>query len=842
MTNLQQMSLGKRLRYERESHHWTQERLAEHIGGSVPSINRWENDRAVPRKDMIELLETAFGKLQERWGLGKQVVWNVPFLQNPYFTGRDAILQRLHKILVPDQTGVSNQIRALSGLGGIGKTQTAVEYAYRYANEYEAVLWVRADSPENLASDFAMLATTLDLREQAERNQFLVIAAVKRWLQDHSPWLLIFDNADDLSVVADFLPRRAYGAILLTTRSQITGPHIKKIVLDKLSQEEGIEFLLRHVAARDDVDDEDAHLSTCVSERERQAAQELWHMMDGLPLALDQAGKYIETRQSSLAEYVDLYRTQRAALLQERGTNSTAMPEYPNAVAATWSLAFERVKQKNPAAAELLRLCAFLSPDAMPEELITAGVARTTSLLQTLATSPLALNEAIGTLRAYSLVRREPENRLLFMHRLVQAVLQDSLNEIERRAWAEQAMLTVNAAFPHMEWGIWSECDRLLPHALLAAHYIEQYHIMSEDTGRLLYEMGVFLQGRARFSEAERYCQRALQMRERLLGPEHIDVACSLNGLANGYAGQGRFAEAEPLYQRALAMREQCLGFEHTDVAVTCNEFANLYRLQGKFTESERLFKRAFQIRERCLAPEHPLISFTLTGLGTLYLDQGKYAEAEPLLLRAVQMRERHPGPDLAHPLNNLACLYFEQGRYTEAEQLFLRTLWIREHHLGSEHPDLAHPLYGLADTYVQQGKYADAKPLYQRSLRLWEQHLGPEHLYVAYPLTGLANLYREKGKYAKAEPLYQRALQIRAQALEAQHPDHAEIMHGLARLWDAQGDREEAREWYERALVVRKQALGAEHMKTRETRRYFIAWLQKMGYNEEAAQLEAAQ
>ncbi len=229
MANGQEWSSGQRLRRERESHHWTQEQLAEKIGGSVPSINRWEHDRSAPRQDMFNLLSEVFGKPPERWGTGRQILWNIPFLRNPYFTGRDQLLQRLHQALAADNTVALSQTRSISGLGGIGKTQTAIEYAYRYANEYEAVLWVQADSREVLVADFVRLALILNVLEKEETDSFRMITAVKRWLEKHGPWLLILDNADDLAVVSDFLPRWPGGAMLLTTQSQISGPHIKNI-------------------------------------------------------------------------------------------------------------------------------------------------------------------------------------------------------------------------------------------------------------------------------------------------------------------------------------------------------------------------------------------------------------------------------------------------------------------------------------------------------------------------------------------------------------------------------------------------------------------------------------
>ncbi len=135
-------SLGKRLRQERELRHWTQEQLAERIGQSVPSINRWEHNRAEPQLDALKELTALFGKPPDRWGTSR---WNVPFLRNPYFTGREQFLVSLHRTLAAEKTVALSQTRAISGLGGIGKTQIAIEYAYRYAREYEAVLWVQAE-------------------------------------------------------------------------------------------------------------------------------------------------------------------------------------------------------------------------------------------------------------------------------------------------------------------------------------------------------------------------------------------------------------------------------------------------------------------------------------------------------------------------------------------------------------------------------------------------------------------------------------------------------------------------------------------------------------------------
>ncbi len=407
MASEQEMSFGQRLRRERESRHWTQTDLSRQAVGDkslVPSIHRWENDLVLPHLASQAKLCEAFGKPVELWGVKEQKssIWNIPYLRNPYFTGREQLLQRLHKILAADNVIDSSQIRALSGLGGIGKTQTAIEYSYRYGKEYEAVLWVNADTHETLNSEFAQLAMTLKLSAKDDIEPTRAIALVKDWLQNHGPWLLIFDNVDDIPMVLNFLPRQNSGGILLTTRSQAPGFHIKSIEMGKMSLEEGTTFLMRRITSGDD----DENLSERTSVKKRLAAKELWELMDGLPLALDQAGAYIKAGESTLADYLDIYRHQREDLLKERGGS---IPEHPDAVATTWSLSFQQVEQKNPAAAELQRLCAFLAPDAIPEEIIMRGAEHLTAPLQALATSNKLLIDAVSTLRTYSLIRRDPE-------------------------------------------------------------------------------------------------------------------------------------------------------------------------------------------------------------------------------------------------------------------------------------------------------------------------------------------------------------------------------------------------------------------------------------------------
>lgn len=741
----------------------------EKLGTGIARMQRYMKEAGLPEPAFIQGADETFTVVLHRpqpvtsdhssdqeLSPSPSPVWHMSHRRNPYFTGRENILTFLFNRLRLNGTAAVTQPQAISGLGGIGKTQTAIEYAYRHRDDYQYVFWVQADTHEDIISDFITIASRLGLPEKDARDQGSLVTAVQRWLETNGSWLLIFDNADNPAMLQEFLPISNRGHILLTTRAQVMGTLAQGVEIEKMGQEEAMLFLLH----RSRILPTNAGLSTAPL-AELEAARAIVQELDGLPLALDQAGAYIEETRCGLQAYLDIYARQRTTLLKRRGDG---ISDHPLSVTGTLSLAFNKVREANRAAADLLYLCAFLAPDAIPEELITEGATVTNRRLQAIADDRIKLNDAISELRKYSLVRRNSSTRTLTIHRLVQAIISDNMPRRARSLWAERAMRTVHRVFPEARFVNWELCQRCIAHAEACAALIKQWNMASPEAAQLLNRAAEYLQARAQYLEAEPLHQQALRIREQALGPDHPDVAQSLNNLARIYDTLGQYAQAEPLYQRALAIRERTLGPDHPDVAQSLNNLALLYLALGQHKQARPLFERALAIDERVLGPTHPDIATDLNNLALLYYSQAEYAKAEPLFKRALSIDERvlgHEHPDVATDLINLASLYEKRQRFNDAEALFQRALSIKRQTLNEEHPDVATSINNLAHLYYEQGAYARAEPLFQQALAIFEKTLEPAHPNVAIVLDQYAQLLRKLNRAEEALKLEERARTI---------------------------------------------------------------------------------
>jgi hypothetical protein len=520
----------------------------------------------------------------------RAVLHNLPFAPNPRFTGREADMETLHqKLGGSGATGAGSRV-AVHGLGGVGKTQLAVQYAWEHLREFDAVLWTRADGREALDAGVAAWAHVLGLPAPKEPKQDLRVKAVRDWLRDHGRWLLIADNADDDEAAGavwnQFTPDLP-GCVVVTSRLDHWPVNVAHQLLNVLAPEDAAYYL------QDRVGQEGHHAGG--ADDAWKLAQELGH----LPLALEQAASFVIQTRLSFDQYREYFRDARPELLNRPAEGAT---RYPVSVAKTWSLTLERV---SPAARALLRLAAWFAPEDIPRSIFKAERAPLAeALADGAAVSALAIDMALGQLERFSLIRLDTGN--FSMHRLLQAVEQDALAPEARAHWLRRALELWDAyAAKEIDGlGVW---NGLWPHGKTLLEHAREQELDDLLVARVANRMGTFLLSHARYADAESLFAQALAIRERALGPEHLDVADSLFNLAKARAIEYNFKEfCEEAFARVLAIRERTLGPEHLDVAEVLETMADFY---FDSAYSGELMYRALKISERALGPEDPKVT-----------------------------------------------------------------------------------------------------------------------------------------------------------------------------------------------------------------------------------------
>ncbi|WP_291991823.1 tetratricopeptide repeat protein [Candidatus Accumulibacter sp. ACC003] len=756
----------------------------------LAAVERYPGPRFTsPELLAIEVLRSRLFDLFVAAGLARRVI-HLPYPSlGDLFKGRAAMLDDLCISLTNAlATGASAIVgRALHGLGGVGKTRLAVEYAWRHVDDYSALLLVGADGAETLSRNLAALCAPalLDLPENRVTQEAAQVSAVLTWLQRNPGWLLIVDNVDTeaaAQTVEALLPQVPGGHVLITSRLSNWSGGVEALPLDVLEEPAAVAFLLARTDARRRQQADDAAQA-------RSLAAEL----GGLALALEQAAAYIAQRRLTLAGYLLEWRGQRDKVL---AWHDARLMKYPRSVAVTWQTSFEQLGEP---ARRLLRRLAWLAAAPIPESLLDVAAAGAAAEDDAYA--------ALAELESYSLVTRADETASFTVHRLVQ--------EVTRRGAAAatlgEALGWINDAFVGDPRDVrdWPVLDPLLPHARAVAGHGDEAGIAA-PTARLMNQAGLLLLNKALHAEAEPLMRRALAIDEQSLGAEHPDVARDLNNLAQLLQATNRLADAEPLMRRALAIDEQSFGAEHPNVARDLNNLAHLLQDTNRFADAEPLMRRALAIDEQSFGAEHPHVARDVNNLAALLHATKRLAEAEPLMRRALAIDEESFGvehPDVAIDLNNLAQLLKTTKRLAEAEPLMRRALAIDERSLGAEHPHVAIDLNNLAGLLHATKRLAEAEPLMRRALAIDEQSFGAEHPDVSRDLNNLAQLLQDTKRLAEAEPLMRRALAIVVASLGAEHPNSQTAMRNYVVLLGEMGHGDD--EVLERFHSLRRELLG---------------------------------
>jgi tetratricopeptide (TPR) repeat protein len=655
----------------------------------------------------------------------RPVIFEVP-ARNPHFTGRSDLLQALRAHLAKRTTGAVVQAGAVHGLGGVGKTQLAVEYAHRYAADYDLVWWIPAEQPAAISGRLAQLARRLGLPELPSLDE--QVGAVFDALGQRDRWLLVYDNALTPADLTGLRPPAGGGQVLVTSRNPAWSGVAATVRVEVFSRDQAVGFLAQRTGSGDQA-----------------TLGRLAGMLGDLPLALEQAAAYLEETAIDVGEYLDL--------LADRGPELFALGRpatTEQTIATTWTVALDRVRTEAPLAEDLLALAAFLAPDDLPRAVLAEHADALPKPLAAAVGDRLELPQVLRALRRYSLATVTSDT--LSVHRLVQAVVRYALDPALARMWAAAAVGLVRASFPDQAHDVeaWPAAARLLSHALAATDHADLLGADPPATAGLLEDAGRYLTGRAEHTQAKTLHERALSIRETELGPHDPDTADSHQNLGVVLRELGDLKAARTHHERALAIFEARLGPAHPRTATSLQNLARDLHLQGDLDGSRALHERALAIREARLGPDHPDTAFSLNNLAAVLHDQGDLDGAGPLVQRALAIREARLGPD--HPLTAASLTYLgdvlhAQGDLDGARALHERALAIREPRLGPDHPTTAYTLSNLARVLYAQGDLEGARALHERALAIFQARLGQDHPATRDALNTLAAIRRELGE-----------------------------------------------------------------------------------------------
>ena len=742
-------------------------------------------------QNITNLLQLQYTKLDDIKKL-LPPIWNVPHHRNPNFTGRIDILSNLRLSLTSGEPAAWK--KAITDMGGVGKTQLAVEYIYLHKTDYKVIWWIRSEESAAMAADYANLAFDLDLPEKGSPDQTEITKAVKRWLEHNSGWLLIFDNAQDLGEIRDYLPLGGAGHIIITSRNPHWSGVARLLPVHPFDRADSIDFLCNRTGQDD-----------------RKAADDLADELGDLPLALEQAGAYIETTGITLTDYQELFQSWR----KELWGDETPPPDYPDSVATTWSIAMEQVSKESPEAADLLNLCAFLAPDGISLEMFSEGAEHLPEPLAATATDRLAMNRAIKILRRYSLI--DADGEFLSVHRLVQVVVRDRLSEDDEKRWAEIAVAILSAALPFKSSDVstWPRCSRLLPHALAAVAHSEAREVASEKTSIILNQTGLYLRGRAEFAEAKAHHERALTLAEKVYGQDHSIVAIRVNNLGLILQDLGDLQTAKEHLERALKIDENTYGSDSTKVAIRVNNLGSVLKDMGDMQGAKEHFKQALKIDENTYGPDHPIVATIVNNLGFVLKDMGDMQEAKQHFERALKIDENTYGPN--HPIvativNNLGIVLKDLGDMQGAKQHLERALKIDENAYGPDHPNVARNFNNLGSVLQDLGDLQGAKQHIEWALKIDENTYGPDHPNVARDINNLGLVLQDMGDLQGAKEHFEWALKIDRNTYGPEHPNVAIHINNLGLVLQAMGDLQGAKQHLERALKISENTYGPDH------------------------------
>jgi tetratricopeptide (TPR) repeat protein len=759
----------------------------------------------------------------------------VPY-RNPHFTGRDELLEQLHSALREGTSHMALLPHALHGMGGVGKTQLAVEYAYRYAAEYDLVWWVPAESPTTVRSSLAQLAAEMKLAAGDVSRAVANVLGALRTGEPYLRWLMVLDNADQPDDFKELLPLPV-GHVLVTSRNPQWADVAAQLEVNVFNREESVALLQRRgrgISASD--------------------ADELAARLGDLPLAIDQAAAWQSETGMPARDLARMLDERIHVLLNENPPTT-----YPVTVMATWELAFARLQEQSPGAAELLQLCAFLGSEPISVSLLWDGRhADLSGPVAQVLRDDIMLRRAIRDIQRYALAKVDPSRDQVVMHRLVQAVLREQLTPERQEATRDTVHEILGAANPGdpENPNTWTRHAELLPHVTPSGVINAKTNLAR----RVLLDQTYYRFIRGDYERSRILGERAVSRWRETLGADHELTLLAQRHLAMAMGELGDRAEAAALNQQTLARMREVFGADHEHTLTTATNVGLDLRRRGEFRAARELDEDNLARHRRIFGEEHLETIRMMNNVAVNLRLLGDSAGALAMDITTLRAHERilgtnHRGTLIS--LTNVARDHFDVGRYREAEELLAEALprmrtrmgerdlvtlmakrvWVmvrrRQGAYGAAR-ELAEELYGdvrriyradhervlsaqatYANALLGVGELAHARSLAEQALHGYRGTFGERHPFTVAAAVNLAMIMRAGEEYPAARQLDESALAEFRQLLGDDHPHTLVAMLNLATDWAIAYDHQRALELSKEAYTRSRSARGDDHPAT---------------------------
>ncbi|KAI9661687.1 MAG: hypothetical protein M1821_008925 [Bathelium mastoideum] len=755
----------------------------------------------------------------------------VPFRRDPDFVDRGDTLAQI------DQRCCQSAGRvALVGLGGVGKSQFAIEYAYRVRarSPYTWIFWVHAGTQARFVEGYRRIAESIKI-PGLDDPKADVLRLVRNWLCDESngQWLMIVDNADDSGVFfpqadtpytssssteafSDLLPQSPNGSILITSRNRdaafrLTGYSADIIEVGPMDQIHALALARKKLHKAFEPAD----------------AAALLEALDYMPLAITQAAVYISqgAPRITISSYLATLRNSdggRAKLLSTDLGDIRRDGTASNSVMTTWKISFEYIRKVKPSATQLLSLMSLFDRQGIPESLLRSNY-------QELDGTGSDFEDDLAILSSFSLVTMDVGGSQLEMHRLVQFSTKRwlELND-ELGKWKEKYVRLLDKKYPPGEYENWTTCRALFPHVqALAGYHLDDAALLAAWASTLV-KAAQYASQMGNYQVAGKMVASALEARKATLGVEHPDTLRSLHGLGIVLNQQGKYQEAEAVHRQGLETSRRLLGEEHPHTLDNLHGLGVALERQGKYQEAEAVHRQGLETSRMVLGEKHPHTPDSLHGLGVALKRQGKYQETETVHRQGLETSRRLLGEEHLSPLyrlNSLGSVLKRQGEYQEAEAAHRQGLETSRRVLGAEHPITLANMTNLALTLRKQNQLTEAEQLQLQVIEIRKKVLGAEHPTTLNTMASLAVTFGCQNRLMEAEQLQVQAMETCKRTLGADHPNRLMDMHNLAVILKSKGEGDKAIMLMEECTERQKRVFGPDHSRTKLSQDTLNIW-----------------